>query len=63
MADVAITVKYTASEFQTLREELKAHAASLRTGAKSARDAGNVRDSHDLTTRQAQVTFLLEKMG
>lgn len=63
MAEVAITLKLGADEFQTLREELRAHAASLREGTRAAKDAGNLKDSQELVKREARVRFILERLG
>lgn len=63
MADVAITLKLTAGEFQTLREELRAHHASLRAGRKAAGEAKNFIDRDELMKREARVAELMERLG
>lgn len=63
MAEVVVTLKLAAGEFQTLREELRAHSAELRAGAKAAKAATNLRDERALLQRHGRVEFLLEKLG
>jgi hypothetical protein len=63
MADIAITIKLTAEEFQTLRTELRAHAASLEAGRLQAKEARNFSDANALLTRSSRVASLLEVLA
>jgi hypothetical protein len=57
--DVAVTIKLTADEFQTLRTALKGRETDLRAEYK---DAPAMRKS-ELRTELASLQFLIEKIG
>lgn len=57
--DVSVTLKLTATEFQTLRTELKAREADL---MKAFKEASGM-EKATLRTALASLQFLIEKLG
>jgi hypothetical protein len=57
--DVAVTLKLTADEFQTLRTELKSRDADLRNEYQAA----NSMRKSQMRTELASLQFLIEKLG